>query len=87
MKNVPINSQLLFDSKIKEVAKSNLEAQQHRFLASSTNTPAMQPQKSSYNGYRSGNLVILLNLLDLNRIYHIGLRISHSPLCLMKGLS
>ena len=32
-----INSQLIFDNKIKDVAKSILETQQRRFLASSTN--------------------------------------------------
>ena len=48
LRNVPINSQLLFHNKIKRVAKSNLEAQQHGFLASYTNNLAMQPQKSSY---------------------------------------
>ena len=36
LRNAPINSQQLFNNKIKEVAKSNYEAQQHRFLASST---------------------------------------------------
>ena len=47
LRNAPINSQLLFDNKIKEVAKCNLKAQQHRFLALSANNPTMQPQKSS----------------------------------------
>ena len=37
LRNAPINSQQLFDNKVKEVAKSNLEAQQHRFLSFSTN--------------------------------------------------
>ena len=31
-----------------EVAKSNLEAHQHRFLASPANNPTILPQKSSY---------------------------------------
>ena len=45
----PINSQHLFDNEIKEVAKSNYEAQQHRLLASSTNNANIQQQqKSSY---------------------------------------
>ena len=35
LRNALINSQQLFDSKVKEVAKSNLETEQHRFLASS----------------------------------------------------
>ena len=48
LRTARINSQLRFDSKIKEVAKSNLKAQQHRFLASSASNPAMQPQKSFY---------------------------------------
>ena len=76
------SNHLLFDSKIKEVAKSNLQAQQHRFLASSTNNLSIQPQKPSYIWLQvlSGNLDSLLNLLDLNRINHIGLGISHCPL-------
>ena len=41
-------SQLLFDNKIKKVVKSNLETQQHRFLASSINNLTVQPQKSTY---------------------------------------
>ena len=47
-RNTPINSQVLLDNKIKEVAKSNFETQQHRFLASSTNSSAMQPMKTPY---------------------------------------
>ena len=31
LRNAPIYSQQLFDNKIKEVAKSNFEVQQHRF--------------------------------------------------------
>ena len=46
LRNAPINSKTLLDGKIKEVAKANYEAQQQRFLAStSSNTPAQQ-QKS-----------------------------------------
>ena len=38
-RNAPINAKSLFDNKIKEIAKANYEAQQQRFLASSsTNT-------------------------------------------------
>ena len=33
---------------MKEVAKSNLEPQQHRFLASSANNLTIQPQNSAY---------------------------------------
>ena len=40
LRNAPINSKTLFSGKIKEVAKANYEAQQQRFLASSsTNAP------------------------------------------------
>ena len=39
LRNAPINSQLLFDNRIREA--------QHRYLASSANNPTMQPQKSS----------------------------------------
>ena len=36
LQNAPINSKTLFGNKIKEVAKANLEAQQQRFLATSS---------------------------------------------------
>ena len=43
LRNAPINSNTLFGGKIKEVAKVNYEAQQQRFLASSSsNTPVQQ---------------------------------------------
>ena len=48
LRNAPVSAKSLFDNKIKEVAKANYEAQQQRFLASSsTNTNVLQ-QKSSY---------------------------------------
>ena len=47
LQHTPINAKSLFDSKIKEVAKSNYEAQQQRFLASSS-TNTNQQQKASY---------------------------------------
>ena len=43
--NTPINSKTLFGNKIKEVAKGNFEAQQQRFLATSSVTTTMQQQK------------------------------------------
>ena len=47
--NAPINSKTLFGNKIKEVAKSNVEAQQQRFLAtSSVATTMQQQQKMTY---------------------------------------
>ena len=48
LRNAPINAKTLFD-KIKEVAKSNYEVQQQRFLAASSNNINVQ-QKSSYSG-------------------------------------
>ena len=36
LRNAPINSKSLFDGRIKEIAKSNFEAQQQRFLASTS---------------------------------------------------
>ena len=49
LRNAPIKSQQLFENKINEVAKSNYEAQQHRFLASSPrNANIQKQQKSSY---------------------------------------
>ena len=44
LRNAPINSKSLFDSRIKEIAKSNFEAQQQRFLASTS----IQSQSHSY---------------------------------------
>ena len=43
LRNAPINSKSLFDGRIKEIAKSNFEAQQQRFLASTS----IQSQSSS----------------------------------------
>ena len=45
LKNAPINAKSLFDNKIKEVAKANCEAQQQRFLASSSTNTNVQQQK------------------------------------------
>ena len=42
LRNAPINSQQLFDNKVKEVAKSNFEAQQHSFLTSSASNTNLQ---------------------------------------------
>ena len=36
LRNTPINSKTPFDGRIKEIAKSNFEAQQQRFLASTS---------------------------------------------------
>ena len=47
LRNASINSQQLFDNKVKEIAKSNFEAQQHRFLGFSAGNTNLQ-QKSSY---------------------------------------
>ena len=49
LRNAPINAKSLFDNKNKEVAKSNYEAQQQRFLASSSTNTNVQQQKSSYS--------------------------------------
>ena len=45
LRNVPINSTTLFGNKIKEVAKGNFEAQQQRFLATSSVASTMQQQQ------------------------------------------
>ena len=47
LRNAPINAKSLFGNKIKEVSKSNYEAQQQRYLASSS-TNTNQQQKASY---------------------------------------
>ena len=44
LRNAPINSKTLFDGRIKEIAKSNFEAQQQRFLASTS----IQSQSPSF---------------------------------------
>ena len=44
LRNAPINSKTLFDGRIKEIAKSNFEAQQQRFLA----TTSIQSQSRSF---------------------------------------
>ena len=44
LRNAPINSKTLFDGRIKEIAKSNFEAQQQRFLASTS----IQTQSRSF---------------------------------------
>ena len=49
LRNAPINAKTLFDNKIKEVAKSNYEAQQQRFIASSLASTNIKQQKSSYS--------------------------------------
>ena len=45
LRNAPINSKTLFGNKIKEVAKGNFEAQQQRFLATSSVATTMQQQQ------------------------------------------
>ena len=45
LRNAPINSKTLFGNKIKEVAKGNFEAQQQRFLATSSVAANLQQQQ------------------------------------------
>ena len=45
LRNAPVNSKTLFDGKIKEVAKANYEAQQQRFLASTSSHIPVQQNK------------------------------------------
>ena len=45
LRNAPVNSNTLFGNKIKEVAKGNFEAQQQRFLATSSVASTMQQQQ------------------------------------------
>ena len=47
LRNAPINSKTLFDGKIKEVAKANYEAEQQRFLASTSANTTVHQQKPS----------------------------------------
>ena len=45
LRNAPINSKTLFDGKIKEVVKANYEAQQQRFLASTSANTTVHQQR------------------------------------------
>ena len=45
LRNAPINSTTLFGNKIREVAKCNFEAQQQRFLATSSVASSVQQQQ------------------------------------------
>ena len=70
LRNAPIYSQQLFDSKVKEVAKSNYKVQQHRFLASSTNNNTnVQQQKNHHTRLQvhSESLDSPQNFIDLNK--------------------
>ena len=60
LRNAPINAKLLFGNKIKEVAKSNYEAQQQRFLASSSSNTNQQ-QKASYSATKAFKIPKLPN--------------------------
>ena len=48
LRNAPINAKSLFDNKIKKVPKANYDAQQQRFLASSSTNTNVQQHKSPY---------------------------------------
>ena len=48
LRNTLINSKNLFRNKINEIAKGNFEAQQHRYLATSSVATTMQQQKVTY---------------------------------------
>ena len=48
LRKSPINSKTLFANKIREVAKTNFEAQQQKFLATSSVASTMQHQKMTY---------------------------------------
>ena len=60
LRNAPINAKSFFSNKIKEVVKSNYEAQQQRFLASSS-TNANQQQKASYSATKAFKIPKLPN--------------------------
>ena len=78
LRNAPINSKSLFDGRIKEIAKSNFEAQQQRFLASTS----IQSQSHFYKPpSQSRAFKIPINILlnkqhpDLNLRSRIGPKI------------
>ena len=48
LRNAPINSKTLFGNKIKEVARGNFEAQQQKFLATSSVATTIQQKKMTY---------------------------------------
>ena len=47
LRNAPINLKTLIGSKIKEIYKGNFEAQQHRFLATSSAATTIQQQQQN----------------------------------------
>ena len=49
LRNAAVNAKSLFDNKIKEVAKANYEAQQQRFLVSSSTSTNVKQQKIPYS--------------------------------------
>ena len=75
LRNAPINSKTLFGNNIKEVAKGSFEAQQQRFLATSSVATFMQQQNLLWS-LRDRNS--RLNPLGLNKRSCIGVRVRHS---------
>ena len=70
---------MLFGNKIKEVAKSNNEAQQRFLASSSTNTN--QQQKASYSAQKPLKYQkYQISHLDLNSLKRTGLKLRPSPL-------
>ena len=61
LRNAPINAKWLCGNKIREVTKPNYEAQQQRFLASSS-TNTNQQQKASYSATRAFKIPELPNM-------------------------
>ena len=83
LQNAPINARLWFGNKIKEVAKSDYEAQQQRFLASSS-TDASQQQKHLIRfSSHLKDQNCRTSSLDLSSCKCEGLKRRHSPLRLV----
>ena len=87
LRNAPINANTLFYNKIKEVAKSNYEGQQQRFIASSSTITNVQMYNNKslliWLSDRLKDLDCRVSQLDLNRHNRTGLKLKPSPLRLV----
>ena len=75
LRKAPINSKSLFDGRIKEIAKSNFEAQQQRFLASTS----IQSQSHFISLLRRAELSRYLNILLNKQHPELNLRSKNIP--------
>ena len=81
LRNAPINSKSVFDGRIKEIAKSYFEAQQQRFLASTS----IQSQSHSFKLLRRAELSRYLNILLNKQHPDLSLRNRLGPKIFLKA--